>query len=404
MVLFYINLYIISFFLFLKIQTNEEITLKLNIENGKYGTFLKLYNTNPSDHKEHYAQINLRDELTFLFIQPISYLHHYAKAATDMNEDFYEGYLVSYSINAGILLDNNISSRIDIFGTDFRSGKDYIRGLCFGYHYYQLNQSLTHQLYKENQIHKLSFTFHPGEGFTTMNKLYKPNGKIYFGDIPYHLIRNKLSSSCKVQSTKVWDCFMSKMYIRHNNNKIVVNFNLNTQIGFNSYYGWTFATKDFMEYLEDNIFKDLMINKFCWKEQKDKIKGIMCGYMIDINMFNEMEIVFVIDNYEYKQKISEMFVPYDNGLMFEIVYPENMLSKGEWILGGYFLQRYITTFDYENKMITFYNLEEEHNSKYNSNSGLIFKCMYVNMILLGCSVLLLNFFSKANVVNDVVIS
>lgn len=403
MVLFYINLYIISFFLFLKIQTNEEITLKLNIENGKYGTFLKLYNTNPSENQEHYAQINLRDELTFLFIQPISYLQYYSKAATDMNEDFYEGYLVSYSINAGILLDNNITSRIDIFGTDFRSSKDYIRGLCFGYHYYQLNQSLTHQLYKEKQINKLSFTFHPGEGFTNMNKLYKPNGKLYFGDIPYNLIRNKLSSSCKVQSTKVWDCFMSEMYIRQNN-KNVINFNLNTEIGFNSYYGWTFATKDFMEYLENNIFKDLMKNKFCWKEQKDKIKGIMCGYMIDINMFKEIEIVFVIDNYEYKQKISEMFVPYDNGLMFEIIYPENMLSKGEWILGGYFLQRYITTFDYENKMITFYNLEEEHVNKYNSDNGLIFKCLYVNMILLGCSVLLLNFFSKANALNDVVIS
>jgi hypothetical protein len=196
---------------------------------------------------------------------------------------------------------------------------------------------------------------------------------------------------------------MSKMYIRQNN-KNVINFNFNTEIGFNSYYGWTFATKDFMEYLENNIFKDLMKNKFCWKEQKDKIKGIMCGYMIDINMFNEIEIVFVIDNYEYKQKISEMFVPYDNGLMFEIIYPENMFSKGEWILGGYFLQRYITTFDYENKMITFYNLEEEHVSKYNSDNGLIFKCLYVNMILLGCSVLLLNFFSKANALNDVVIS
>ena len=363
MVLFYINLYIISC-LFLKIQTNEEITLKLNIENGKFGTFLKLFNNNPNENKEHYVQINLRDELTFLFLQPITYLQHYAKAATDMNEDYYEGYLVSYSINAGLLLDNNITSRIDVFGTDFRSGKDYIRGLCFGYNFYQLNQSITHQLYKEKQIHKLSFTFYPGEGFTDMNKQYKPNGKIYFGEIPYHLIRNKVSSSCKVQSSKMWNCFMSEVHIRQFN-KEIVNFKMNTQIGFNIYYGWSFATMDFMEYLETNIFKELIQNKFCWKEQKNKIKGIMCGYMIDVNAFNGMDIVFVIDNNEFKQKISEMFIPYDNGLMFEIVFPENLISKGEWIVGGYFMQRYITTFDYENKMITFYNLEE-HMSKYNS--------------------------------------
>ena len=128
------------------------------------------------------------------------------------------------------------------------------------------------------------------------------------------------------------------------------------QIGFNTYYGWTFASKDFMEYLETNIFKELMQNKFCWKEQKNKIKGIMCGYMVDLNLFNGMDIVFVIDNNEFKQKVSEMFVPYDNGLMFEIVYPESLISKGDWILGGYFLQRYVTTFDYEKQMITFYNL------------------------------------------------
>ena len=168
-------------FLFLNIQNYEDITFKLNIENGKFGTFLKLFNSNPNDNKEHYVQINLRDDLTFLFLQPINYLQYYAKAATDMNEDYYEGFLVSYSINAGMLLDNNVTSRVDLFGTDFRSGKEYIRGLCFGYTFYQLNQSITHQLYQDKTIDKLSFTFYPGEGLTDMNKLYKPKSMCKLG-------------------------------------------------------------------------------------------------------------------------------------------------------------------------------------------------------------------------------
>jgi hypothetical protein len=47
-----------------------------------------------------------------------------------------------------------------------------------------------------------------------------------------------------------------------------------------------------------------------------------------------------------------MFAYFDSYKGFEI--SENPHNANEWILGGYFLEKYITEFNYDHKQITFY--------------------------------------------------
>ena len=68
-----------------------------------------------------------------------------------------------------------------------------------------------------------------------------------------------------------------------------------------------------------------------------------------------MKFSFLIDGTIYEREISKMFIDFGNVKVFEITRHANYwFIVFEWEIGGFFLQNYISNFNYEENIITFY--------------------------------------------------
>lgn len=328
----------------------NEVSLDLTIVHGVYATKLTMYNTSPQLVNEQFVHINLKESNSILFMDDMNNLKHYNMF--ELEDDINEA--LAYMFKTNVILNDNVTVPLEVHGSDSTSIKAFQTGLSFGVAPFNLNYSLTHQLYNKGIISSLMFTFYPNE--TNHLAVYSPNGKIYFGNPPQYIINNKPSSSCSLSSNQYWSCYLTRITFNNNTNTF---FTVNSHITFNTYHSNTYAPKEFLEYLSSNLFDKAFQRKLCWKGRYEHENGIVCSYKLNpVQWFGERTIAFEIENVVYEKKVSNMFIPYKDAYVFEISeYNDYWNRMTKWEFGGRFLKSYTTTFDYSAQRITFYNNE-----------------------------------------------
>ena len=348
---------IIVFILIIQIYFCEELSLNLTINYGVYGTNIKFFNINTQELNEQYVLLNLQEYITILCLNPLGGLEPYDSYMIE-DDDFTPIKILNFKV--GLYLDNDKSININIDGSDSSIIKNFETGIALSFPKNDLNYSITHQLYNNKQIDHLSFTLFPGY---SQNKILKQTGKIYFGKPPSNLIKNKLFSRCKISDIDYWTCKGNEILIMgHSSNPL--SFPINANISFDTHNGFTYVPKEFIFYLKDTVFKEMYEKQLCWDGKHLSQNGIVCSFKINMEIFKGIKLSLVIDGFHFESEIQEMFVQYGENFIFEFVYYYSWLVNYNWNFGGLFLQRYITTFDYEEKMITFYSLNKNNETSY----------------------------------------
>ena len=328
-------------------QANEanEVSLDLAIVHGVYATKLCMYNTSPGLVNEQFVHINLKESNSILFMDTTDNLEYYSMF--ELEDGCNEA--LAYMFRTSVVLNDNVTAPLEVHGSNAVSIKAFQSGLSLGFAPYNLNYSLTHQLYNSSAISSLSFTFFPNE--TNPHAAHSASGKIYFGKPPRHIINNKPSSSCSVSSHQYWSCHLTQVNL--NVDKF---YPVNMPITFNTYHSNTYVPKEFLEYLSSTLFAEAFQRKLCWNGRHELERGIVCSYKLDpVDWFGERTIAFVIESAVYEKKLAEMFIPYKDAFVFELSeYNDYWNRVTKWEFGGRFLKAYTTTFDYSEKRITFY--------------------------------------------------
>lgn len=275
----------------------------------------------------------------------------------------------------------NITMPIYLIDTEISEGKFITSFLGLSYKVDNEEYSFVHFLKKHNKISKLSFGFDRN----SFSYEFKP---IYFGGIPSEL-RNKYKYQAffKVNETyKTWGVDLEKVtfscggknyseYINTNYTYLNVNTNL------------IFAPRSFFAFINQTYFNQLYQNQTCtYRISSDTSEYITC-FLGKIVHFPEF--TFVIGGYKFSFLYDSLFTIYDRGDFASFNIHLNLKDKEEkWMIGFSLTEKYCVNFDYEEKMITFY---DSRPFELNNNNKLCQKMYNFLSLLLGASCISLLF-------------
>ena len=240
--------------------------------------------------------------------------------------------------------------------------------------------SFIYQLYKKGIIEHLIFSL------DTVTKR-KSNSVIYFGGVPEESIRNKYKTSIKVDSTnKKWGIKLNEIYFGNHqytyNNKDFAFINIgNDRI---------FAPKKVVNHLSETIFKEYVQNKTCTVTIKNEKQFINCPCNV-VDTFPNM--TFVFDRYHFILEPQKLFIKVEAGMNCLFLIQNNYLPYEDintWFIGNFFLDKFVTEFNYEKKEINFYTDEivQRINNEY-LLSNVIYSMMICEL-LIGIVLLIMN--------------
>lgn len=198
--------------------------------------------------------------------------------------------------------------------------------------------SFIHYLYNKHFINHKKFGLH--------YLLDKGNGTLYLGGLPENVLnKNPYKTSCKVnENYPSWGCNLTKVIV---DNYTYINEGYSK---FQSNQRYILAPKKFSKYLYDRILKPYITNGTCDK-----------SFPIDNFYFdckcNEIDffptVHFVFENTIFTLNISNLFDREEETCHFRIELNDD--NETEWIFGIDFLSQYYSLYDYDSKLITFYN-------------------------------------------------
>ena len=243
------------------------------------------------------------------------------------------------------------------------------------------NSSFIHLLKRKGDIEHLSFAFSP------INKL---EGDMYIGGIPSEKINNKYKASLSVnQSRKTWGI---------NIDKVVVNFNNQEHIYYNTHYSYIntfddriFVPNDFFDFLCNTTFVSYFQKKICYlTDDRPDRRHINCN-ITEISNFPDL--VFYIDGYKFPLDYKNLFRALPNKNSYFIIQTNyyDLENQDMFNIGSYFFDYFLINFDYETKKIELYS--NNPFETYVENKYAITKVMLIiNIVILICCIgyLLLN--------------
>lgn len=215
------------------------------------------------------------------------------------------------------------------------------KGVGFGFEI-DTNDSFLSQLKAQNKINKMIFSIVP----ETNNK-----GLIYLGGLPKNITQNKSFAFCQVkEKTMAWGCQLNSILLQTKNwniNSIPIN-----QYGyFQSSGGFVMIPKWFAQYLNETFFNQYLENKKC----KYNVPFMdFYNYICNCEIFDDfLSLSFVFDNYHFNFSLSQVIAKYKNRCDLLLYYLEE--NEDKWVFGSEFLLNYISTYDSDNRKITFYS-------------------------------------------------
>lgn len=275
----------------------------------------------------------------------------------------------------------NMTMPVYLIDTEISEGNYLTSFLGLSYKVEKEDYSFIHTLKKQNKISKLSFAFDR----SSFSYNLKP---IYFGGIPSEMIsKYKYQAFFKVNETyntwgvdlqKVTFTYKGKNYSEYINTHYTY-LNVNTNI--------IYGPRSFFAFINQTYFNQFYQNQTCsYRISSNTIEYITC-FLGEIFIFPE--ITFIIGGYKFSFHYDSLFTRLDRGDFASFNIHLNLRDKEEkWMIGFSLFEQYLVNFDYEEKMITFYDskpFELNNNNKICQN-------MYIFLfVLLGASSALLGF-------------
>lgn len=231
------------------------------------------------------------------------------------------------------------------YNNTFGDETDYPSFLSLSYSSESSEFSFLYQLYKNLLIDKVTYTFVP---------FNRTNGEIIFGKLPDYYIKDKKKLSCifdeKGEMQGKWSCRLKMLKVNGYSGSYVLSssfiqyFDINhKRYNFPLYFLEYLKLTMFKPYIEKGVckFKTTMIFKYFY---------CFCDQIID---FPAMTIY--LDGAEFLLDKNHLFSQArNNRCNFNIINDNRFKGEDDWIFGRLFLEKFISTFDYETKEISFY--------------------------------------------------
>ena len=324
------------------------------------------YRIDQLSNRREYAAIDLSFDYTLLVIPNFTpYYTYIRKNILLLNETRnileYESKLELSESQLQLDLPVNIIDNID-------DSKKYVESkIGLSYKYDDERFSIVHSLKQERIISHLSFAFNRVFSSTSS----KP--QMYFGGIP-QTVKNKYKykASFKVnESHKEWG--INLLNVRIGNESF--NFDYN-----NTFYSYL-NTKDsiikaplsFMKFLNESIFNELYKQRKC-SYRYGRTHSIDC-FMREIDTFPT--ITFHFDGYLFSFNIYSLFNVVERGEFGLFLIQSNEYNDYQWVFGNMLFENYLTEFDYETHLITFYS-----SFPFKRDNNVVYTILLVNIIIL----------------------
>lgn len=216
-------------------------------------------------------------------------------------------------------------------------------GFGLGYNSTINELSLTSQLKSKDLIDKNAFTIIPFEVNVSNNKY----GSLYFGEIPRNLInKKKYKGNCiSISNSTKWSCNLTKISFK--NYTFVNNYGSYFQTSFKS----LIVPHEFLEVLFDNFLVDYKKNKKCIQTSAF---GFALSFECDCETVKNLpDLEFTFGDTIFTIKFEYFFSKNNDKCFLDIIH--DFIKGNEFAFGTVFMNLFITHFDYDNKLISFYS-------------------------------------------------
>lgn len=240
--------------------------------------------------------------------------------------------IISNKFNLTDFIFNLITTEHDHYGT-----------LGLAYKFKDESRSFLKLMKDKYLIDRLAVAFGP-EGTE------EEEGEIYFGGLPRAIKRGKEAATIKVkEKEQYWGCNLQYIYIGSEKEK---GFAVKGFSYFQSNTKYIKVPQSFFSYLNNNLFKEYILNQECFIIQTDTTKQFKCNCSV---IKNFPTLTFVIDGIAFDFFNAELFENYHYKTCYYYIMTDLTNNKNnEWILGVSFYHNSYTVFDYEGKSIEFY--------------------------------------------------
>ena len=221
------------------------------------------------------------------------------------------------------------------------------------------------------------------------------DGKIIIGEYPHIYDSYKYKSyqfkkiyGLDLTSYYNWYLKFNCVYLEIKNSKIILN---NFDSIIDNSLGIIFSPEDFINNIYDYFFKEKISKGLCTEKMYDEnIKYFICKAFKDIKSFPTLYFQHSILLYTFELNYNDLFKKINDEYIFLIWYKKG--DENNWKLGKPFLKKYLLLFNYDEKIIGFYNplididgnLIEEKNIKektLNPNAIAIFIFIIILLLL-----------------------
>ena len=201
--------------------------------------------------------------------------------------------------------------------------------------------SIVNMLYNQGCIRKRRFSFLGQfilEDYT--------RGKVIFGELRDET-KNLKNFTCDINANvSKWSCYVKR--ISFMNKEKEYSYDVNNIVVFRTTENYIRVPQSFFEFLEKNVFDDYFIRKECLFLQFKDRSHIECKC-------NKIDDIFLIlhfdDNKAIKLSKQFLFQQFSAQCVFQVA---SNFNSDEWVLGSFFIKKFISTFDYDERRVTFF--------------------------------------------------
>ena len=233
----------------------------------------------------------------------------------------------------------------------------------YSYEDYDIN--IMGQLYRKKLINSY-------EWFIEYNQ--ENNAKLIIGVSPYNYDNKKYSfnNSRSIKGVYFpgnyyyWNIEFSQIYFLLNNKRELLDYR---KASLEPSFNYIKAPFDYFQFINETFFENLIKNNKCFIKDIRKNTNIYSLYYCNNNeeIKKEIKNKFVDINLlqrfldkEFVLNYNDLFMEKNNKIYFLIIY-DNII-RSNWILGKPFLKKYFFSFNYDDKILTFYETENKENT------------------------------------------
>ena len=218
----------------------------------------------------------------------------------------------------------------------------------------------------------------------------KDEGYLILGVEPYEYNPNKYKykkskSISAIQNTNdlYWQLRFNSIYFTKKENGTQY-FNLTeVDADLNNDLNVILATYEYMEIIEKQFFKEKIKNKLCTKNiLKSNYYNYECTSYKDVQEFPTLYFFHRNLGYTYELNYKDLFIEFQ-GKYISLIWID-MTYRKAWYLGNPFLKKYMFSFNAENKIIGFCNMDtqEEEEKKNENNYIYVYIIIIIGLLIL----------------------